>query len=203
MSFELAGITSHVLSSPRVQNLSTSQISRIPSSTNTELLLVVAAKTAIPRTSLFLSVQWLPTANITRNPYTEYTAGELGDQSIKGNSPSFTLGLSATAIKPDQLGGLASLSVYAGDLFSSAARPDDGSAYTHKLDTGLNLTLLPFGRVSRPSSWLHGVNVFALLDDVLTGLPRAGDEVPRGSRTFLDNARAVSLIYGISLPISH
>ena len=45
------------------------------------------------------------------------------------------------------------------------------------------------------------MNVFALLDYVATGLPRAGDEVPVGRR-FLDDARPTSLILGFTLPIT-
>lgn len=200
---EVAGITSHVAMSPRVRDLNTDEVSRLPSATNAELIFVFGAATAIPRTSLFVSVQWLPTASEARNPYTEYTAGEIGGSSIRANSPSATFGLSATALEPSQFGGYASLAAYAGDLFSNAARPDDRSAYTHKLDAGLNLSIMPFAHVGAKSSWLHGTKAFVLLDDVLTGLPRTGDEVPRGARVFLDDAHAVSVIYGIGIPIAH
>ena len=201
-AFEIAANVSHVGMSPKVRSLSTGVVTTLPSTTNSELLLVIAAPTAIPRTSLFTSVQWLPTANARRNPFTEYTASEIGDQSIRANTLSATFGLSVTAIDDNMTKGWGTLSAYVGDLFSNAARPDDGSEYTHKLDLGLNATAKPFSHISPKYTWVHGVSAFALLDLVATGLPKAGDEVPRGSRTFVDNAHALSVIFGVGLPIS-
>ena len=202
LSFDIAANVSHIGMSPKVRSLSTGAVTSLPSTTNSELLLVISAPTAIPRTSLFTSVQWLPTANARRNPFTEYTASEIGDQSIRANTLSATFGLSVTAIDDKLTKGWGTLAVYAGDLFSNAARPDDGSEYTHKLDLGLNATAKPFSRVSPKYTWVHGVSAFAILDLVATGLPKAGDEVPRGTRTFVDNAHALSLIFGIGLPLS-
>ena len=202
LSFDIAANVSHIGMSPKVRSLSTGVVTSLPSTTNSELLLVISARTAIPRSSLFTSVQWLPTANARRNPFTEYTASESGDQSIRANTLSATFGLSVTAIDDKLTKGWGTLSVYAGDLFSNAARPDDGSEYTHKLDLGLNATAKPFSRVSPRYTWVHGVSAFAILDLVATGLPKAGDEVPRGTRTFVDNAHALSLIFGVGLPLS-
>lgn len=202
LTFDVAANVSHIGMSPQVRSLSSGAVTRLPSTTNSMLLLVVAAPTAIPRTSLFTSLQWLPTASAKRNPFTEYTANELGDASIRANTLSATFGLSVTAIDRKMTKGWGTLAAYVGDLFSNAARPDDKSEYTHKLDLGLNATVTPFSRAAPKYTWLNGVSAFAILDLVATGLPKAGDEVPKGTRLFLDNAHALSLIFGVGLPIS-
>lgn len=202
LTLEPAAIVSHVAMSPRVRSLSSGTVTHLSSATNSELLLLIAAPTAIPHTSLFTSLQWLPTATVARNPFTEYTASEIGDTHIRANTLSATFGLSFAALDDQLTHGWGTLSFYVGDLFSSAARPDDGSEYTHKLDLGLNATAKPFSRAVPKYTWLNGVSAFAILDLVATGLPKADDEVPKGTRVFVDNAHALSLIAGVGLPIS-
>jgi hypothetical protein len=46
------------------------------------------------------------------------------------------------------------------------------------------------------------VKGFVILDDVLTGLPHAGDDVPQGERVFLTAARPATLIAGVSIPVA-
>lgn len=46
-----------------------------------------------------------------------------------------------TALQPASTKGWLGLSVYAADLYSSAARPRDASAFTHKLDLGLSANI--------------------------------------------------------------
>jgi hypothetical protein len=202
LSFDIAANVSHIGMRPKVRSLSTGVVTPLPSTTNTELLLLVAAPTAIPRTSLFTSLQWLPSASATRNPFTEYTAGELGDTRIRANNLSATFGVSVTAVDDKLTRGWGTLAAYAGDLFSNAARPGDKSEYTHKLDLGLNASVTPFSHSVPKYAWLHGVSAIAILDFVATGLPKAGDEVPRGTRVFVDNAHALTLIAGVGLPIT-
>jgi hypothetical protein len=97
--------------------------------------------------------------------------------------------------------GWVTVAPYVGDLYSTAARPDDQSAYTHKLDTGLNVGAGILNWLS-PHVWLRSVKGFVILDDVLVGLPRAGDEVPHGERVFLTDARPATLIVGLSVPLA-
>jgi hypothetical protein len=87
-----------------------------------------------------------------------------------------------------------------GDLFSQSARPSDASSYTHKLDLDLVAHAHAF-EWTPPRTYLHRVSLFAILDYVATGLPRAGDQVPQG-RLFLTDARPLSLIAGVALPIT-
>ena len=86
------------------------------------------------------------------------------------------------------------------DKFSPAERPASTSAYTHKLDLELDTALhlfnwLPEGR------WLRGVEFETSLDYLATGLPRAGDLFPDGSR-YLDDASRWSVSFVIVLPIA-
>lgn len=194
-------IRSHLFAQPRFRRLADGSVGELPAASNFELILVVAAQTAIPRTSLFTSVQWLPTAKAPANPFTQYTASELGDAKVRANIPSVTMGASVDAVTKPETGGWLSLSGYLADLYSRAARPDDESDFTHKLDLGLNAHLGIFSRLPK-TAWLHAVDGVVILDYVATGLPRKGDEVPKGERVFLDDVHNTSLIVGLSVPVA-
>lgn len=194
-------IRSHLFRQPRVRMLADGSVKELPSTTNAELIFSVAAPTAIARTSLIMSFQWLPSAKASANPFTEYTASQLGDTKIRANTPSVTLGASFAALTADETGGWLALSPYVADLYSSAARPRDESAFTHKLDVGLSGTVGVLSWLP-PTNWLHQVSVYTILDYVATGLPRAGDVTPRDERVFLTSARPASLIVGLAIPIA-
>jgi hypothetical protein len=194
-----AVIRSHLFGGPRVRSLSTGAVQRLPSSSNFELIVAASARTLVPRVSLFGSVQWLPNAAERRNPFTLYTASELGEP-VKANAPTVTMGASVAVLPAAATHGLFDLAANVGDLYSQAARPTDKSAYTHKLDLALLGHLHAFAWTP-PATWLHRVTVFSILDYVASGLPKAGDEVPVG-RVFETDARPTSLIVGLALPIT-
>jgi len=194
-----AVIRTHLFGGPSVRSLATGVERRLPSTSDFELIVSVAARTAVPRLSLVGSVQWLPNASEQRNPFTLYTASELGE-SVRANAPTVTMGASVSLLPAAATQGLLDLAANVGDLYSQAARPNDKSAYTHKLDLDLVAHLHAFAWAP-PATWLHRVTVFSILDYVATGLPRAGDEVPVG-RVFETDARPASLIAGLSLPIT-
>ena len=125
----------------------------------------------------------------------------LGTGAVRANEPSATFGVSVDAVTSAMTKGWVTVAPYVGDLYSTAARPDDQSAYTHKLDTGLNVGVGILNWLS-PHVWLRTVKGFVILDDVLVGLPRAGDEVPRSERLFLTDARPATLIAGLSVPLA-
>jgi hypothetical protein len=199
--FEPALNRSHLFGGPAVRSLTDGAESHLPSQSNLELFLVASAPTGIPRASLFISLQWLPNASATTNPFTEYTASELGTGSVRANEPSATFGVSVDAVTAANTHGWATVAPYVGDLYSTAARPDDESAYTHKLDTGLNVGVGILNWL-QPHVWLRNVKGFVILDDVLVGLPLAGDDVPKGERVFLTDARPATLIAGLSVPLA-
>jgi len=191
-------IRTHLRGGPIVRSTTTNITQRLPSSTDAEIIVSMAARTRLPRVSVFGSVQWLPNASAQRNPFTLYSASELGEP-VRANAPTATVGASVSLVSAEITGGWADLAANVGDLFSQAARPGDASAYTHKLD----LDLVAHGDVfnwTPPRTYLHRISLFAILDYVATGLPHAGDEVPLGRR-FLSDAHPLSLITGVALPL--
>jgi len=192
-------LRSHLFGGPRVQALASGAVHRLPGVSNFEIIMATAAKTRLPRLSVFGSVQWIPNATEQRNPFTMYSAGDLGGP-VHANAPTATFGLSASALTPQETGGWFDAALNAADLLSQAARPDDRSAYTHKLDLELFTHLHAFAHLPS-NTYIHRVSVFGILDYVASGLPRAGDQVPIGRR-YLDSARPTSLIVGLALPIT-
>jgi len=193
-------IRTHALHAPRVRELATNQIVTLPGKSSFELIASFVAPTAVSRASLFASVQWLPNAKESANPYTLYTASDLGEQ-LRANAPSVTMGVTLALLTPTMSQGWFTLNGNIGDLYSQAAEPDDKSSYSHKLDLDLVGTLEVFNELPN-AEYLHRVGVYGILDFVATGLPKAGDQVPKGERVFLDDARSVSLIVGLSLPFA-
>lgn len=193
-------IQTHAFHAPRVRELATNQIVTLPSKSSLELIGSFVARTGIPWANLFASIQWLPNAKESANPYTLYTASDVGEQ-LRANAPSVNMGTNFVLVRPPMTRGWVELDGNISDLFSKAAEPDDKSSYSHKLDLDLIGTLKLFNDIPK-AAYLHRVGVYAILDFVATGLPKAGDEVPKGERVFVDDARSVSLIVGLSLPLA-
>ena len=192
-------VRTHLLRGPLVRNTTTGVETRLPGTSNFEVIVAIASRTAVPRLSLFASTQWLPNAAEGRNPFTLYTASELGTH-VRANAPTVVAGVSLALLAPDATGGWLDAAFNVGDLFSQAARPDDRSAYTHKLDLDLVTHLDVFNAIPA-SDYLHRVALYGILDYVATGLPQAGAEVPRG-RVFVTDARPTALIVGLALPLT-
>jgi hypothetical protein len=85
------------------------------------------------------------------------------------------------------------------DKFSSAERPTDRRAYTHKLNLELDTSVSVFNWIPA-GRWLRGVELEGSLDYVATALPKAGDRV--GDRRFVDNASPWSFSLVFVLPIA-
>jgi len=193
-------IRTHALHAPRVRELSSGQVISLPGKSSFEMIAAFVAPTHFAWASLFASVQWLPNAKENANPYTLYTASDVGE-ALRANAPSVTMGASVALLSSQVTKGWLTLNGNVGDLFSQAAEPDDKSSYSHKLDLDLVGTLHIFNQLPK-AEYLHHVGLYGILDFVATGLPKAGDEVPKGERVFLDDARSVSLIVGLSLPFA-
>ena len=192
---------SPVAGAPRVERLSDGSVSRIPAASNLQLTLVGAVKTPLPRLGFVGSVQWTPNATERGNPFTRYTASDLGTTYDRANAATVTLAATGALLRAAETRGWLDASVHVGDLYGPAQRPNDRSSYTHKLDLELVADAYPFARLA-PATWAHGVAVTVLLDRVATGLPHAGDEVPRGERRYLDAARPLTLVAGLTLPLA-
>lgn len=199
--FRTGAIRSHVFGGPTVTDLATGKTHTVASRTNLQLQFVITAATLVPRTHLNLTVQWLPNARANTNPFTEYTASDEGTK-IHANTPSLAMDVSVDALTPKETDGWFGVSGYAGDLFSTAAQPDDRSDFTHKFDVGLVGTLNIFNWLPK-SDWLHsGVSAYTFLDYVVSGLPSAGDVVPKGVRRYDTGARPAALIAGLSFRLA-
>jgi hypothetical protein len=85
------------------------------------------------------------------------------------------------------------------DKFSSAARPTDRRAYTHKLNLELDTSVLIFNWLPQ-GRWLRGVELEGSLDYVATGLPKAGDIIE--GRRFMDKASPWSFSLVFVLPVA-
>lgn len=184
-----------------MRELGSGTVKSLPSTTNLEIVVGASVKTLWPRVSLYGSIQWLPNATEARNPFTLYTASDLDTRKIRANAPTASGGLALSLLQAPDTRGLLSVDVHVGDLYSNAARPDDAGSYTHKLDLGLVGQWNVFCWLPS-NTYAHSVALFTLLDYVATGLPKAGDEVPKGERVFLDNVHATSLITGLSIPLA-
>ena len=200
LTLQPAAIISHVIDRPRVKDLTTNKITLLPKTTNLIIQLVLAAPTAIPRTSLLASFQWLPTAATASNPFTEYTASELGT-TVHDNEPSITLGALIALLKPAETMGGFGANGYVADNFGPAQKSSDANAYTHKLDVGLSALVNVFNWLP-DGTWLRHAQAVVTLDYIATGLPKAGEDVPKGERVFLTDARPAKLILGLSLPVA-
>ncbi|HEY6827709.1 MAG TPA: hypothetical protein VI259_12705 [Gemmatimonadaceae bacterium] len=202
VAFNVAANKSHVFGSPTVRNDTTGAISKLPSRTNLQVQLFTSAKTRVSWLIVYSAVEWLPTAKTRANPFTEYTASQVGED-IKANILSLTMGGLADLIPAKRTHGYVALQAYVADLISPAARPNDASAYTHTLDLGGVALLYPFaGTDSASAAHKSGMYLYLNLDYVSTGLPRAGDDVPKGVRTFTTNAKPAALIFGVGFPIA-
>lgn len=85
------------------------------------------------------------------------------------------------------------------DKFSSAERPTDRRAYTHKLNLELDTSVSVF-KWLREGRWLRGVELEGSLDYVATGLPKAGDMVD--GRRYINKASPWSFSLVFVLPVA-
>jgi hypothetical protein len=85
------------------------------------------------------------------------------------------------------------------DKFSSAERPTDRRAYTHKLNLELDTSVAVFNWV-REGRWLRGVELEGSLDYVATGLPKAGELID--GRRYIDKASPWSFSLVFVLPVA-
>ncbi|HEV2179229.1 MAG TPA: hypothetical protein VGR59_02860 [Gemmatimonadaceae bacterium] len=198
--FQPGLIRTHIISGPRVQSLTTGAITRIPGQTSSLIVFTGTAKTAIPLTSIFFNVSWLPNATAHANPFTQYTASEIGAQNIRANAPAFDLGAFVSVLPKTKTDGLLTINLQVADQYSAAAQPDDQSEYTHKLDLTAIGDWSLFSKLGIP--YLKNVDVLTVFDYVATGLPHKGDQVPLGERVFLDDAHSASLILQLSFPLA-
>lgn len=201
VTFRPSLMRTHAFGGPRIRVDSTGAVKNVPSQTAFAMQFDASAPTQIPRTSVYATVTWFPNLASSANPFTEYTANEVPGTHIRTNTPSIGVGAFVDVITTQQTGGWFDVGGYIGDSFSKAAQPTDASDYTHKLDLGVTATLHPFSSLPT-SNYLHAVTLLADYDYRATGLPSKGDDVPRGTRTFLTGARPSLLQFAFAFPVA-
>jgi hypothetical protein len=194
-------VRSHLLGAPRVRSLSSGQVHELASRTNLQFALDFGATTAVPRTSLFASIQWLPTARESESPFTQYAASDVPGGDVRANAPSLAIGAAFALLQGKATGGRGDVSPFVADLYSATARPGGAGAYTHKLGVGLTGNLYAFAWLPR-DTLLHGSSLTVIRDYLATGLPYAGYVVPKGERVSLEDAPPVTLTAGLTLPLA-
>ncbi len=204
VTFEPSVAVGNAFGGPRVRDLATGEVRELDPDAQVLLVATVAVPTRLPRTSLGLQVLWTPFADTDSNPFTGYSAESLGEGAVAANAPLVEVSLDLALVERAQLGGWAAVGLGVVDQFGPAARPDDDGTYVQRFNlelaaTGYPLAGLPEGRPG--ASFLRDVGVYVLLD-YLTGLPDAGDEVPRGGRLYLDDASPWSVIGGVVIPLA-
>lgn len=174
--------------------------SREQRQTDFELILALSIPTEIPRLGVTLEAIWKPFGRTDRNPFTGRTAEELGEDDIRDNAVELEFELNFSLVQPGQTGGWVEMHFDLVDQLSPAARPEDKSVYTHKLDLELDTAFLIFHRLPE-ENWVRNVEVELSLDYLVTGRPKAGDML-LGEQLFLEDASPWSLSVVFVFPIA-
>ena len=165
-------------------------------------ILQVAIPSTIPRTSFFAEIIWLPFTSDNTNTFTGYSAADLENaDDIDANLPTLEFGASFALLRPKTTRGWLAVNLDVIDQIGPAAEPEDAREYTHKLDLELDATLGIFEWLPK-GNWLRNVTAYATLDYVATGIPDEGDEIPKDTRIFLEDASPWSFWSGLVIPIA-
>ena len=149
-------------------------VSREQRETAFEIIFALVVPTEIPRVGVTLEAGWKPFGRTDTNAFTGKTAEELGEENIRDNVVELELELNLSILTPAQTGGWVDMHFDIVAQLSPAARPDDKSVYTHKLDFELDTAFLVFQRLPE-DNWIRNVEVELSLDYLATGIPKAGD----------------------------
>jgi hypothetical protein len=135
----------------------------------------------------------------TRVRWLEFTVEAIFLPFERDSTPELEFETNFVWLSGERTGGWVSSHFDIVDKFSSAKRPTDRRAYTHKLNLELDTSVsifnwLPEGR------WLRGVELEGSLDYVATGLRKAGDIVD--GRRYIDKASPWSFSVVFVLPVA-
>lgn len=170
--------------------------------TNFAMIFDVVIPSTIPRTSFFVELIWLPFADARENVFTGFAADDLEDAGdIGANAVILEFAVQFELLRTRLTNGWLAVDLDVIDQFGPAAQPDDERHYTHKLDLELDATFGIFNWMPK-DNWLSNVKAYATLDFLVSGLPGAGDEVPKGERRFLEDASPWSFWAGLVIPVA-
>jgi hypothetical protein len=170
---------SNLFGGPRLRRLSDGTVHRQAGASVFELILAVDVPT-----------RWRRLAFVGETIWTPFEPENAVEVELEAN---------LKWLLPEQTGGWVGSHFDVVDKFSPAERSTDASAYTHKLNLELDTAVAPF-RALRAGHWLRDVEIEASLDYVVTGSPRAGDEISEGA--LLDDASGWSLSLVLVIPLA-
>jgi hypothetical protein len=179
LDFEPTLTVENLFAPPRVESVSSSDITRLERELAFEVILAIGVPTELPYLGLTLEAIFEPFVN--------------------DNELEFEGELNLVFLREEWTGGWFEGHFDVVDQFSPAERRETDAGYTHKLDFELDLALAVFNWLP-PPHWLRHVEVEASFDYLATGLPRRGDLV-EGQR-FLDDASRWSLSFVLVLPVA-
>jgi len=179
VNFEPTLTIENVFDRPRVQELSTGRVRRLPSESLFEAVLAVGVPTQIPHLELTLETIFAPFE--------------------EENEPEFEAELNFMLLTEEQTAGWLEAHFDVICQLSPSERPGESRPYTEKLDFELDIAVNPFNWLPS-SSWLHHVSAEVSFDYLATGLPRRGDRID--DLLYLDDASGWSLSVLVSLPFA-
>lgn len=190
LAFEPTWTVENFAAAPRVVELEGGvPVDTVQTGTETafELVFALDVPTEIPRTSFTFEAIWTPFAGTSGNPFTGRSAEELGVSAVDDNPVELEAEANVALITPEETGGWVDAHFDVVDQLSPAEQPEDTRLFTHKLDLELDAAIVPLNFLAE-GSWLRNLELEGSLDYMVTGIPRAGDEVPEGEQRFLDDA---------------
>jgi hypothetical protein len=135
----------------------------------------------------------------TRLRWLEFTVEAIFLPFDRDSTPELEFETNLVWLPGERTRGWVSSHVDVVDKFSSAERPTDRRAYTHKLNLELDTSVSVFNWL-REGRWLRGVELEGSLDYVATGLPKAGEMVD--GRRYIDKASPWSFSLVFVLPVA-
>jgi len=135
----------------------------------------------------------------TRMSWLEFTVEAIVLPFDRESTPELEFEANFVWLSPERTKGWLSSHLDVVDKFSSAERPRDRAAYTHKLNLELDTSVAIF-KWLRKGRWLRGVELEGSLDYVAGGLPKAGDMSDTGR--LLDDASPWSFSLVLVLPVA-
>jgi len=135
----------------------------------------------------------------TRAPWLEFTVEAIFLPFDRDSTPELEFETNLVWLSGKRTGGWLSSHFDIVDKFSSATRPNDRRAYTHKLNFELDTSVAVFNWLPE-GRWLRGLELEGSFDYVATGLPKAGDRV--AGALFLDKASPWSFSLVVVVPVA-
>ena len=200
LSFEPTLTFSDLFRRTAVLDLRENRVSQVESSTAFEMILAMGIPTTIPRVGLTIEAIWAPFGKTSGNPFTGYGSEDLGTDVVE-NPVELEFELNTYLLQSEQTAGWVEAHFDVVDKFSPAEKPGDERFYTHKLDFELDVAVSIFNGLPE-GNWLRNLEVEGSLDYLATGLPRRGDEVPKGEQRYLDDASPWSFSILLVVPIA-